>query len=160
MPSPLRLHHEVVQLDWVDYNNHLNDGFYMVIFSHATDALMEHIGLDETARTTVHCSLFTVEVHINYLREVKGGDRVRVETQILGHDQKRLHIFHTLYAGAEAEPAATNEQMLLHMDMAGPKTAPFRPEVLAKIEAIEAAQAGLPRPVNAGRAIGLPAKKN
>ena len=48
--------------------------------------------------------------------------------------------------------------MLVNIDMRGPKSAPFLPEVLAKIEAIERDQAGLPRPANAGRAIGLPRK--
>jgi acyl-CoA thioester hydrolase len=81
---------------------------------------------------------------------------VRVDTQLLGHDQKRLHIFHTLYSGDSDEPAATNEQMLMNIDMSGPKSAPFRPEVLAKIEAIARAQADLPRPTNVGRVIALP----
>jgi acyl-CoA thioester hydrolase len=158
--TPLRPHCEVVRPDWVDYNNHLNDGYYMVIFSHATDVLMDYIGLDASGRAAMRCSLFTAEAHLNYLREVKGGDEIRVETQILGHDRKRLHIFHTLYAGLDAEPAATNEQMLLHIDMTAKRTAPFRPEVLTKIESVERAQAGLKRPANAGRAIGLPAGKD
>jgi acyl-CoA thioester hydrolase len=65
-----------------------------------------------------------------------------------------------LHRGDEAEAAATNEQMLLSIDMSGPKAAPFRPEVLAKIEAIAKAQADLPRPKNAGRSINLPVKTN
>jgi acyl-CoA thioester hydrolase len=154
----LHLHREVVQPAWVDYNNHLNDGYYMVIFSNATTTLMDHIGLGPAAREATGCTLFTLETHINYLREVKGGAEARIETQILDHDQKRLHVFHTMCAGESSEPRATNEQMLLHVDMSGPKAAPFRPEVLARIEAIAAAQAGLPRPANAGRAIALPRK--
>jgi acyl-CoA thioester hydrolase len=153
---PLSLHREIVQPGWVDYNNHLGDGYYMVIFSNATTTLMDHIGLDAASREATGCTLFTLEVHINYLHEVKGDALVRVDTQLLGHDQKRLHIFHTLYSGDSDEPAATNEQMLLNIDMNGPKSAPFRPEVLAKIEAIARAQADLPRPTNVGRVIALP----
>ena len=33
--------------DWVDYNGHLRDAFYLLIFSYATDALMEQIGTAE-----------------------------------------------------------------------------------------------------------------
>lgn len=159
MSAPLRLHREVVQPGWVDYNNHLNDAYYLVILSHATDALMDHIGLDAAGRERTKCSLFTAELHLNYLNEVKGGTEVRVDTQILGHDAKRLHIFHTLHVGGEFEAAATNEQMLLHMDMTGPKVAPFLPETLKIIEAIAKEHATLPRPVNAGRSIALPPKK-
>jgi acyl-CoA thioester hydrolase len=159
MSAPLRLHREVVQPGWVDYNNHLNDAYYLVILSHATDALMDHIGLDAAGRERTKCSLFTAELHLNYVKEVKGGAAVRVDTQILGLDAKRLHIFHTLHVGDEADAAATNEQMLLHMDMTGPRVAPFQPDVLARLEAIAKDHASLTRPANAGRSIGLPPKK-
>jgi acyl-CoA thioester hydrolase len=156
--APLTLHRAVVQPGWVDYNNHLNDGYYTVIFSDATTALMAHIGLGPEEREATKNTLFTVEMHTNYLLEVKGGTEVRIETQLLGHDQKRLHIFHTMYRGTDADAVATNEQMLLNIDMSGPKSAPFLPNVLARIEAIAKDQAGLPRHKNAGRAINLPTK--
>jgi acyl-CoA thioester hydrolase len=155
----LRPHREVVRPDWVDYNNHLNDAFYLVIFSHATDAMMDQIGLDAAGRERTKHSLFTAELHLNYLKEVKGGAEVRVETTILGHDAKRLHIFHTMYVGDGDEPVATNEQMQLSMDMTGPRVSPFQPDVLAVIEKLAAEHAKLPRPVQAGRAIGLPPRK-
>ncbi len=154
----LSLHREIVQPAYVDYNNHLNDGYYMVIFSNATTTLMDYIELGEKQRAATKCSLFTAETHINYLQEVKGGTEVRVDTQMLGFDAKRLHIFHTLHRGDEAEAAATNEQMLLHMDMTGPRTAPFQPNVQAKLNGIWEAHRDLPRPKNAGRAIALPVK--
>jgi acyl-CoA thioester hydrolase len=158
--SFLTLHRAIVQPGWVDYNNHLNDAYYMVIFSDATTALMAHIGLGPEERAATGQTLFTLEIHLNYLHEVKLGAEVRVDTQILGHDAKRLHVFHTMHRGDEPDAAATNEQMLLNIDMSGPKAAPFRPEVLGRIEAIAKAQAGLPRPKNAGRAINLPVKTN
>jgi acyl-CoA thioesterase FadM len=47
-----------VHPDWVDYNGHLRDAFYLLIFSYATDALMDTLGLDsETAKpAATHCS--------------------------------------------------------------------------------------------------------
>jgi acyl-CoA thioester hydrolase len=156
----LTLHRAVVQPGWVDYNNHLNDGYYTVIFSDATTALMAHIGLGPEARAATQHTLFTLEMHTNYLLEVKGGVEVRIETQLLGHDAKRLHIFHTMHRGAEAEIVATNEQMLMSIDMRGPKGAPWLPDVLAKIEGIWRAHKDLPRHKNAGRSIGLPPRKD
>lgn len=159
MSALLRPHREIVQPEWADYNKHLNDAFYLVIFSHATDAMMDQIGLDAAGRERSNHSLFTAELHLNYLKEVKVGTEVRVETTFLGVDAKRLHIFHTMYIGDETEPVATNEQMQLSMDMTGPRVAPFRPDVLARIEAIAAEHAKLPRPAQAGRSIGMPPKK-
>ena len=103
--------------------------------------------------------IYTAELHLNYLKEVKVGTEVRVETTFLGHDAKRLHIFHTMYVGDGTEPVATNEQMQLSMDMTGPRVAPFQPDVLARIEAIATEHARKPRPAQAGRSIALPPKK-
>jgi acyl-CoA thioester hydrolase len=155
----LRPHREVVRREWADYNKHLNDAFYLVIFSHATDHMMDQIGLDAAGRECSQHSLFTAELHLNYLKEVKVGAEVRVETTFLGHDAKRLHIFHTMYVGDGAEPVATNEQMQLSMDMTGPRVSPFQPDVLAAIEKIAAEHAKLPKPAQMGRAIGMPPKK-
>jgi betainyl-CoA thioesterase len=151
----LMLHRETVQAGWVDYNDHLNDAYYVVVFSNATTTLMDHIGLGEAERRRTGHSLFTLEMHVNYLKEVKGGTEVRIATQVLGHDQKRLHVFHVMFEAGSTEPAATNEQMLVNIDMKGPRSAPFLPDVLAKIEAIARMQEGLPRPANAGRSISL-----
>jgi len=161
MTSPLlTLHRAVVQPGWVDYNNHLNDGYYTVIFSDATTALMAHIGLGPAERAATNHTLFTLEMHTNYLLEVKGGAEVRIDTQILAYDAKRLHVFHTMHRGNEPEIVATNEQMLMSIDMRGPKGAPWLPPVLGKIDDIWRAQRDLPRHKNAGRSIGLPPKKD
>src|SRR5262245_32493309 len=158
--SLLTLHRATVIPAWVDYNNHLNDGYYTVIFSDATTALMAYIGLGPAERQATNHTLFTLEMHTNYLLEVKGGAEVRVDTQLLAHDAKRLHIFHTMHRGNEAEVVATNEQMLMSIDMSGPKGAPWLPPVLGKIDAIWQSHKDLPRHKNAGRSIGLPPKKD
>ncbi|MEX5350678.1 thioesterase family protein [Pseudomonas juntendi] len=115
-----------VQEDWVDYNGHLRDAYYLLIFSFATDALMERIGLDADSRGQSGNSLFTLEAHINYLHEVKLGTEVWVQTQIIGFDKKRLHLYHSLHRAGFDEALAASEQMLLHVDLAGPKSAPFK----------------------------------
>jgi acyl-CoA thioester hydrolase len=158
MTPLLTLHRFTVPAGFVDYNKHLSDGYYTVIFSDATTALMAHIGLGPAEREATGHTLFTLEMHTNYLLEVKLGAEVRIDTQILGFDAKRLHVFHSMHRGDEAVAVSTNEQMLMNIDMAGPKSAPFRTEVAARLETIWAGHKDLPRPQNAGRAIGLPKK--
>ena len=46
---------------------------------------------------------------------------------------------------------------LLHVDTTAGRAQPARPEILAKIAKLAAAQAVLPHPERAGRAIGIPA---
>lgn len=145
-----------VQPAWVDYNGHLRDAYYLLIFSYATDALMDTLGLDSDNREASGHSLFTLELHLNYLHEVKLGAEVEVRTQLIGHDAKRLHLYHSLHLAGEARELAGNEQMLLHVDLAGPRSAPFTEKTLAALAAIGATQADLPRPTLLGRVIGLP----
>ena len=156
MTGLLRLHRERVQPDWIDYNGHLLDAYYMLIFSNNTTTFMDHIGLGEKERTEKGHSLFTLEIHLNYLHEILVGRETWVDIQILGHDAKRIHAFYTLYAEDSPEPRATSEQMLMNIDMNLRKSAPFLPEVRARLDAIAREQAHLPRPANAGRVIALP----
>jgi len=142
--------------EWVDYNGHLNDGYYMVIFGRATDGLMALIGLDADGREATGHSIFTLESHINYLIEVKQDVAIEVRTQILGSDAKRLHIYHGLHV-AGAEPLlAANEQMLLCVDMSGPRSAPFPPTVAPRVATLAARHQGMPWPRYTGRRIALP----
>ncbi|WP_339544031.1 thioesterase family protein [Pseudomonas sp. RA_35y_Pfl2_P32] len=145
--------------DWVDYNGHLRDAFYLLIFSYATDALMDQLGMDSDNRAATGHSLFTLELHLNYLHEVKLGTDVEVRTQIIGHDRKRLHLYHSLHQVGEAQALAGNEQMLLHVDLAGPRSAPFSEQVAHKLLAMTALQSDLPTPAYLGRVIALPTEK-
>jgi acyl-CoA thioester hydrolase len=141
---------------WFDYNGHLNDGYYVVVFSEAITALMALIGLDEAGRSATGHSIFTLESHINYLQELKQGHAIEVYTQILGSDAKRLHICQNMLLAGTDTLLAASEQMLLNVDMSGPRAAPFAPTVMAKVQMLTVAHQSLPRPKYAGRTIALP----
>jgi len=149
----LRLYESIVPAAWVDYNRHMNDASYAIAFSHTTDRLMDHIGLDASYREREQLTIYTLENHICYLLEANEGDAVYATTQLLGHDSKRLRVFHTLHRAGEEQPLATSEQMLLHVDRTGPKAAPFAAEVAARVAAVARQQAGLALPQQAGQAI-------
>lgn len=154
MPA-LTTYRTPIQKDWVDYNGHLRDAYYLLIFSYATDALMERIGLDADSRGQSGNSLFTLEAHINYLHEVKLGIEVWVQTQIVGFDHKRLHVYHSLHRAGFDDALAASEQMLLHVDLAGPKSTPFSELSLALLERVMKLQQDLPAPTWLGRLIKL-----
>jgi acyl-CoA thioester hydrolase len=146
-----------VLADWVDYNGHLRDAFYLLIFSFATDAFMDRIGLASDDRDASGHSLFTLEAHINFLHEVKLGEAVEVRTQIIGHDRKRVQLYHGLYKAEGDVELAASEQMLLHVDLAaGPKSAPFSDASLQALRLFTEAQRDQPDPMYVGRVIGLP----
>ena len=147
-----------VQADWVDYNGHLRDAFYLLIFSYATDAFMDRIGLDSDNRSASGNSLFTLECHLNYLHEVKLGTDVWVQTQVIGFDRKRLHLYHRLHREGFEPVLAASEQMLLHVDLTEPKSAPFSEGSIGLLQGLMDEQLQLPAPAYVGRVIGLPKK--
>src|SRR5215218_115960 len=149
--APLRLHSAVVAPEWIDYNGHAHESRFLQVFGDTTDALLRFIGLDLGAGG----SYFTVETHMSHLGQARAEERLNTTTQLLGHDEKRLHVFHSLYRSGDGALLATAEQMLLHVDTVAERAAPAAPELLERIERIERGHASLPRPARAGRAIGM-----
>lgn len=159
MPDTVTLpsYRDTVRAEWVDYNGHLRDAFYMLIFSFATDTLVDQMGLPDAVRKARHRSIYTLEAHISYLHEIKEGAKVRVDMRVIGCDAKRLHLYLEMFADDGAYPVAINEQMLMHVDTTIPRAVAFDPDVAARLRAWADADAALPRPRYTGRTIGLPA---
>jgi acyl-CoA thioester hydrolase len=125
--------------EWIDYNGHLRDAYYSLIFSLATDALMDRVGLDETYRARTRCTLYTLEMHIHFLHEVMATDVVDVSVRILGTDRKRIHAAFDMRCARYPDPVATAEMMLLHVHQGDePKAQAFPPEVIGAIAKVEA----------------------
>lgn len=148
-----------VQSEWTDYNGHLRDAFYLLIISFAGDELMAQIGLGPEGREQLGHSMFTLESHVQYLREVKVDQVVEVRGQIIAHDAKRLHLNFSLHLQGEQPPLATAEQLWLNVDMSGPKATPLAPTVASAVALMAEADHALETQGSIGRRIGLPAPK-
>jgi carnitine 3-dehydrogenase len=148
----LQLHDAIVTAEWIDYNGHMTEYRYLQVLADATDAFLARIGADP-AYVAAGQSYYTVESHLRHLGEAHAGDRLSVTTRLLGHDEKRLHLFHELRRSGEEALVATGEHMLLHVDAAAGRAAPAGADVLAELGRIAAGQAGLPVPRGAGRRI-------
>jgi len=155
LAAPLDRYRDVVRSEWIDHNQHMNVGYYLVVFDYATDEFMSWIGLDAVHRTARAITTFCLEAHVTYHREVREGEPLRFTTHLLGHDDKRLHYIHAMYHAQEGWLAATNELLSLHVSRATRRATAMAPEILARLAAIQRAHDALPRPAQAGRAIGL-----
>jgi acyl-CoA thioester hydrolase len=143
--------------EWIDYNGHLRDAYYVLIVSQATDALMDRIGLDEAYRRRTQCTLYTVELHIQYLQEVKQTDTALVTMRILGADAKRIHAAFELASAGATRVAAVAEEMLLHVcqQPQAVTTTAFPPEVSTAVAQLQAAGAGLAPATSGSRRLEL-----
>ena len=151
----LSLHTDTVRPDWIDYNGHMNDGYYAVAFSWATDAFMDTIGLDAAYRARTSCTFYTAEMHITYLRELKEAAPLRFTTQLLAFDTKRCHVFHRMTHDTESYLAATCELMQLHVDQSIGKVVPFPAAIMSRLAEIHTTQQGLPIAEQVGHVIQL-----
>ena len=124
--------------DWIDYNGHLRDAYYTVALSYAIDEVMDHLGLDAAYRERTRCTLYTLELHMHFLQEVKSTDELTVTTSILDFDRKRIHAGCEFNCTRMSEAAASAEVMLLHVHQGEkPASAAFPPEVLRLLETLK-----------------------
>jgi acyl-CoA thioester hydrolase len=127
-----------IEPDWIDYNGHLRDAYYGLAASYAVDELMDYLGLDAAYRETTHCTLYSLEMHIHFLHEVKEPDDLKIITSILDFDRKRIHLACTFACSRLGEPAATADMMLLHVRQGEkPAIAPFPEQVTAKLKTLK-----------------------
>jgi len=144
----LSLHETVVRPEWVDYNGHMSEAYYVLIFGNATDAFYDHIGMDDTYRSREKISVYTLEAHIRYLIEAHSGQHLRIATRVLSHDEKRLRLHHTMLDN-DARVLAVTEIAALHVDTTVPKGCNFHAAPLARITLIARAHGDLPAPLPA-----------
>jgi acyl-CoA thioester hydrolase len=141
-----------VQPDWIDYNGHLSEAFYVLAFGFATDLVMDVLGLDAAYRKESGCSLYTVEAHVRYLAETSEGAALVITTAILGSREKKLHLAHEMRSGDTL--IATEEMLALHVDSGSGRTAPFPAPIATAINDYELTDDAAP-PDWIGRAVSL-----
>ncbi len=170
LSRPLALHSAVVGAQWVDYNNHATEGYYLIAMGSASGALFRFIGIDQDYRDG-GLSFFSVETHIIHKAEIVAGERFFITTQIIDLDAKRLHLFHRMFRDSGGDLGgdlggkmgenlggvlvASGEQMLLHVNSKESKACAIRADIYANLERIFAQHQHLDRPQDAGRTIGI-----
>jgi acyl-CoA thioester hydrolase len=137
---------EPVQPEWVDYNGHLSEAYYVLVFGHATDAVLAAVGLGEEYRAATGASLFTVEAHVRYLDQVTGSDELEVRSSVVGAGTKTLHVWHELWVGGRLR--ATEEVLGVHVDVASARATPLPDAVAAAVERLR-----VEPPADAGRSV-------
>jgi len=131
--------------EWIDYNGHVRDAYYGLMVSYAVDSLMDRLGMDAAYREQSGCTLYTVEAHTHFLREISANDQVEVRARLLGDDKIRLHAALELVCEGSEKAAATCEVMLLHVCQTPTvRIAPFPEQVAAAIAEFRRATAGMP----------------
>ncbi|MEZ5658792.1 MAG: thioesterase family protein [Burkholderiaceae bacterium] len=139
--------------DWIDYNGHMNVGYYHVVFDIAAEPFFRWLGLTEDYRRTHQVTTFALESHLNFLREVKVDEPLRFEARLLDFDHKRIHFYQEMYHATEGYLAASYESVSAHVDFKARRTAPMAAPLQARLAEIKAAHDVLERPWMVGHVI-------
>ena len=99
--------------EWIDYNGHLQDAYFGLIFSYAVDAFQDAVGFDAAYRKATGCTIYLLEDHKFFLREVKEGADILVRTHLIGLWEKRFLLWSEMLC--DGQPVATSELMELHV---------------------------------------------
>jgi acyl-CoA thioesterase FadM len=118
-----------------DSNGHMNVRWYLVLFDDAGDTMHDWLGLTAEYHAAHHTGTMDLEHHIHYLNEVMPGDLVTVYVRLVGSSPKRFHYLMFLVNDTRGKLAAIFECINAFADLEKRKTAPFPPEVAAKIAA-------------------------
>lgn len=143
----------LVRDDWIDYNGHMNVAYYVLAFDFGTDGLLDLLGLDADYRTRTAHSTFALEMHVTYSREIGRAEPYLITSRVLDADHKRIHMFHEMRHTRDGWLAASNEVITMHIDMQRRRSKAFPADVQARVDAMKAAHASLPRPPAAGSTI-------
>jgi acyl-CoA thioester hydrolase len=148
-----------IQPEWIDHNGHMNVGYYMVVFDFAVEDWLAYCGLSVEHLRDHGATTFVAESHATYEQELLEGDPIMISGQLLEFADKKIHTFFRMFHAEHRYLAATHEIMTLHIDGAIRRPGPMPPEILDRLAAVQHLQAGIPRPVQAGRSLSVHAKR-
>ncbi len=154
--TPIRTPEARVPADWIDYNGHMNVAYYTMAFDQALDWTYDQLGIGPSLVTEHNMGPMALQTQIHYLGELLEGDRFACDVRLIDADAKRVHVFLEMRAlDREEELAATYESLTLNVDLGARRSAPYPEAAAARIAALKAAQAGLPRPSQLGAPLGI-----
>ena len=119
-----------VKQEWVDYNDHMNMAYYVLIFDQALEVALEKFKMGESAAKDLNRSTMVVETNTKYLREVKQGEEIDIHMTYFDHDKKRLHIKMEMIEKSKKKISANIEWISLYIDLNQRKVTEFEEEKL------------------------------
>ena len=117
-----------VKKEWVDYNNHMNMAYYVLVFDQAWEVALEKFKMGGTAAKHLNRSTMVVETNTKYLNEVKEGEMVNVNLTFFDHDKKRLHLKMEMISQKTNKISASMEWISLYIDLSKRKVTEFEEE--------------------------------
>jgi len=111
--------------EWVDYNNHLNMAYYILIFDQALEVLLEKFKMGADSAENEKRSTMVVETNTKYINEVKESDEIDIILTFFDHDKKRLHLRLEMIEKKTKKISASIEWLSLYVNLETRKVSEF-----------------------------------
>ncbi len=145
--------HGTVKPEWLDYNDHLNVAYYVLLFDLGIDAFKAVVGIDVDYIKREALSTVALESRIAYLAEASLGDELRIDTRVIDFDGKRMHYYQEMFRGEELVSA--QETLSISFDTKARRSCRFADAIARGYERLFEAQRDLGRPEWVGQVIGI-----
>ena len=128
---PVYLKSQNIIKEWVDYNNHLNMAYYVLIFDQALEVILEKFNMGAKSAKTEKRSTMVVETNTKYINEVQEGIEIDIFLTFFDHDKKRLHLKLEMIEKKTKKISATIEWLSLYVNLETRKVTEFENKKVA-----------------------------
>ena len=161
MAKPLTNFEAEVKPEWIDLNGHMTFWAYAKLFNESANAYLSEAGISEQIEAKQSSALHTSQCHVKFLHESFVHDHVVIEFQMLGYDDKRIHIFQRMRNRDTGVVLAVEESV--KSNLADQKASPFslrersfHPKIKERLALLMKQHEKAPWPTEVGAAIRLP----
>ena len=125
---PVYLKSQNIIKKWVDYNNHLNMAYYVLIFDQALEVILEKFKMGAKSAKTEKRSTMVVETNTKYINEVQEGIVIDIFLTFFDYDKKRLHLKMEMVEKKTKKISASIEWLSLYVNLETRKVTEFESE--------------------------------
>lgn len=155
-PAPVVVPNRIVRPEWIDYNGHMNVGYYGIAFDNALDVVLsDHLGVGVEHVEASGQGPYVVQSHLHFLAEMLEGQVFSVRFRLLDHDARRLHFFAEMLDDATGVLCATQEVMVVNVDHGTRRAAPYPEWAQRRFSRMQADHATLPPAPRVGAPLGI-----
>ncbi|TMV07653.1 thioesterase [Ruegeria sediminis] len=159
-PAPVEVRGFTVKPEWIDYNGHMNVGYYGVAFDLALEEVMvEHLGLGGVQVEATGEGPYMIQSHLHFLRELREGEPFYYRLRLLDADGKRGHYFAEMFAEADGALCATQEGLFINVSHATGRSAPYPEWAAARLARMVEDHKSLEPAPQIGQPIGIRRKQ-
>lgn len=125
-----------------DHLGHMNVQFYIAKVSDAAWTVMHAIGMTPDYIRTRRKALAAVRQDVSYLRELKAGDLVVIESGVLEAGETKVTFYHRMNNVETGVLAMTAKVLTVNMDLDKRRAAPLAPEIRERAQAYRVREEG------------------